>query len=139
MTLEKKSFTSPLIQSALLLLALLLGIFKNYVWMVFCSGTGEMIVRKYSFLSATILGYGLFFPLFFVLLTVILMFFSISQLFISTEKNKRKLLIILGCIDVICLVLPVFLGMQIFNTGIACMIMLLIGNLIINFLPFKVK
>lgn len=139
MTLEKKSFNSSLIQSALLLLALLLGILKDYVWMVFRSGTGEMIVRKYSFMSATIWGYGLFFPLFFVLLTVILIFFSISQLFISTAKNKRKLLIILGCIDVIFIVLPVILGMQIFNIGIACMSILLIGSLLINFLPFKIK
>ncbi len=128
----KKILSKSFIPPILLLLTLLLGIFKNYVWLPFRTGAGEIVVREFSFLSITILGYGLYFPFFVIVITTGLLLFSILRLLISSTKSKSKIFVILVVIDIVCIILPILIGMQIFNIGILYMLALLICNLILS-------
>lgn len=128
----KKLLRKPFVSIILLLLTLVLGILGNYVWMPFRTGTEETIIRKFNFLSTTILGYGLYFPLIVIIITISLLLLSILKLLISSMKIRFKFFVILMVIDIVCIILPILLGMQMFNIGIACMLALLICNLILS-------
>lgn len=127
----KKLSRKPFVSIILLLLTLVLGILGNCVWTPFRTGTEETIIRKFNFLSTTTLGYGLYFPLIVIIITMSLLLLSILKLLISTMKIRFKFFVILMVIDIVCIILPIVLGMQIFNIGIACMLALLICNLIL--------
>ncbi len=131
--LKQKILSKSFISAILLLVTLLLGIFKNYLWLPFSTGPGEIIIEKYNFLSLIALGYGLYFPLIVLIITMVLLLFSISELFISAIKIKSKFFTILTVIDIFSLAFPLILGLHIFNAGIACMLALLICNLILSF------
>lgn len=128
----KKLLSKSFLSTILLVLILLLSIFKNYVWLPFRTGTGEVVIQEYNFLSTTILGYGLYFPLIVFIVTMGLLFLSISKFFIPPTKRKSDFFMILTVIGIVFVIFPVLLGMQIFNTGIACMLALLICNLILS-------
>lgn len=128
----KKLLSKSFLLTILLVLILLLSIFKNYVWLPFRTGTGEMIIQEYNFLSTTTLGYGVYFPLIVFIVTMGLLFLSISKFFIPPTKRKSEFFMIMTVIDIVAVIFPVLLGMQIFNTGIACMLALLICNLILS-------
>lgn len=128
----KKLLSKSFLSTILLVLILLLSIFKNYVWLPFRTGTGEMIIQEYNFLSTTTLGYGVYFPLIVFIVTMGLLFLSISKFFIPPTKRKSEFFMIMTVIDIVAVIFPVLLGMQIFNTGIACMLALLICNLILS-------
>lgn len=67
-----------------------------------------------------------------MIITLSLFLLSIGKLLISSMKIRLKISPILAVADIVCIMLPILLGMQIFNTGIACMIGLLLGNLILS-------
>lgn len=67
-----------------------------------------------------------------MIITLSLFLLSIGKLLISSMKIRFKISPILAAADIVCIMLPILLGMQIFNTGIACMIGLLLGNLILS-------
>ena len=116
--LLKKIFKNPFISIILLVLILILGIGRNYVWLTFRTGTGKIIIQKFSFLSSTIFGYGLYFPLFVIIITVSLFVLSILKLLIPSLKIRSSFFIILTIINIICIILPIFIGIQMINTGI---------------------
>ncbi len=128
----KKLLSKSFLSTILLVLILLLSIFKNYVWLPFRTGTGEVVIQEYNFLSTTTLGYGVYFPLIVFIVTMGLLFLSISKFFIPPTKRKSDFFMILTVIGIVFVIFPVLLGMQIFNTGIACMLALLICNLILS-------
>ncbi len=128
----KKLLSKSFLSTILLVLILLLSIFKNYVWLPFRTGTGEVVIQEYNFLSTTILGYGLYFPLIVFIVTMGLLFLSISKFFIPPTKRKSDCFMILTVIDIVSVIFPVLLGMQIFNIGLSCILALLICNLILS-------
>lgn len=128
----KKLLSKPFVSIIFLILTLILGIFGNYVWVTFRTGAGETIIRKFNFLSTTILGYGLYFPLIVIIITISLLLLSILKLLISSVKIRFKFFVILVVIDIVCIILPILLGMQMLNRGIVCMLALLLCNLILS-------
>ena len=128
----KKLLSKPFVSIIFLILTLILGIFGNYVWVTFRAGAGETIIRKFNFLSTTILGYGLYFPLIVIIITISLLLLSILKLLISSVKIRFKFFVILVVIDIVCIILPILLGMQMLNIGIVCMLALLLCNLILS-------
>ena len=130
--LLKKIFKNPFISIILLVLILILGIGRNYVWLTFRTGTGKIIIQKFSFLSSTIFGYGLYFPLFVIIITVSLFVLSILKLLIPSLKIRSSFFIILTIINIICIILPIFIGIQMINTGIIFILALMIINLIFS-------
>lgn len=128
----KKSY-KYLIETILLLISLSLCIFKNYVWLPFSNGPGNIIIRKYNFISTIPIGYGLFFPMLVVITTVILLLLQLLQIFTKAGVN-RKTKLILAAISIVFLWLPVIIGMQIFNIGLVYISILLVSYLVINFI-----
>ena len=133
----RKSIVKPSISIICLILTLILGIVGNYVWVTFRTGSGKIIIRKFNFLSATIFGYGLYFPLIVIIITMSLLLLSILKLLRSSAKIRFKILVILVVIDIVCIILPILLGMQMLNMGIVCMLVLLICNLIPSLLKLN--
>ncbi|MFR7760592.1 MAG: hypothetical protein ACLU1X_06425 [Peptoniphilus grossensis] len=133
----RKSIVKPSVSIICLILTLILGIVGNYVWVTFRTGSGEIIIRKFNFLSATIFGYGLYFPLIVIIITMSLLLLSILKLLRSSAKIRFKNLVILVVIDIVCIILPILLGMQMLNMGIVCMLVLLICNLISSLLKLN--
>lgn len=133
----RKSIVKPSVSIICLILTLILGIVGNYVWVTFRTGSGKIIIRKFNFLSATIFGYGLYFPLIVIIITMSLLLLSILKLLRSSAKIRFKILVILVVIDIVCIILPILLGMQMLNMGIVCMLVLLICNLIPSLLKLN--
>ena len=133
----RKSIVKPSVSIICLILTLILGIVGNYVWVTFRTGSGKIIIRKFNFLSATIFGYGLYFPLIVIIITMSLLLLSILKLLRSSAKIRFKILVILVVIDIVCIILPILLGMQMLNMGIVCMLVLLIFNLIPSLLKLN--
>ena len=133
----RKSIVKPSVSIICLILTLILGIVGNYVWVTFRTGSGKIIIRKFNFLSATIFGYGLYFPLIVIIITMSLLLLSILKLLRSSAKIRFKILVILVVIDIVCIILPILLGMQMLNMGIVCMLVLLICNLILSLLKLN--
>lgn len=123
-------YTSEII---LLLLTLPLYIFKDYVWLPFFSGPGNIIIRKFNFISTIPIGYAIFFPILVVIITVILLLLQVLQMFNIIKINKKTKLILAG-MDIVLLWIPVMIGMQIFNIGLVYISLLLVAYLIINFI-----
>lgn len=133
----RKLLVKPAVSIICLILTLILGIVGNYVWVTFRTGSGKIIIRKFNFLSATIFGYGLYFPLIVIIITMSLLLLSILKLLRSSAKIRFKILVILVVIDIVCIILPILLGMQMLNMGIVCMLVLLICNLIPSLLKLN--
>ncbi len=133
----RKSIVKPSVSIICLILTLILGIVGNYVGVTFRTGSGKIIIRKFNFLSATIFGYGLYFPLIVIIITMSLLLLSILKLLRSSAKIRFKILVILVVIDIVCIILPILLGMQMLNMGIVCMLVLLICNLIPSLLKLN--
>lgn len=58
----RKLLSKSFVSAISLLQTLILGLLGNYVWLPFRTGKGDRIIRKFNFLSITIVGYGLYFP-----------------------------------------------------------------------------
>lgn len=128
----KKSY-KYLIESILLLISLSLCIIKNYVWLPFSNGPGNITIRKFNFITTIAIGYGLFFPILVVIITAILLLLQVLQIFKTIKINKKTKLVLAG-MDIVFIWLPVIIGMQIFNIGLVYIFLLLVGYLIINFI-----
>lgn len=128
-----KKSNKSIIETSLLLLTLLLCIFKNYVWTPFSNGPGNIIIRKFNFISILPIGYGLFFPILVVIMTTILLLLQLLQIFTKAKINRKTKLVLAG-MDIVFLWLPVIIGMQIFNIGLVYISILLVSYLVINFI-----
>lgn len=128
-----KNSIKYIIETILLLVSLSLCIFKDYVWLPFSNGPGNIIIRKFNFISTIPIGYGLFFPMLVVITTAILLLLQVLQIFTKAEVN-RKTKLILAAISIVFLWLPVIIGMQIFNIGLVYISLLLVGYLILSML-----
>lgn len=128
----KKSY-KYIIETILLLTSLSLCIFKDYVWLPFSNGPGNIIIRKFNFITTIPIGYGIFFPILVVIITAILLLLQVLQIFKTIKINKKTKLVLAG-IDIVFLWLPVIIGMQIFNIGLVYISLLLVSYLIINFI-----
>lgn len=128
----KKSY-KYLIETILLLTSLSLCIFKDYVWLPFSNGPGNIIIRKFNFITTIAIGYGLFFPMLVVIMTSILLLLQVLQIFKKVKAN-RKTKLVLVVMDIVFIWLPVIIGMQIFNIGLVYISILLVGYLVINFI-----
>ena len=126
-----KKLNKSIIEIILLLLTLLLCIFKNYVWTPFSNGPGNIIIRKFNFISIIPIGYGIFFPILVVIIAVILLLLQVLQMFNMIKINRKTKLIFAG-LDIVFLWLPVIIGMQIFNIGLVYISILLVGYLIFD-------
>lgn len=128
-----KKSNKSIIETILLLLTLLLCIFKNYVWTPFSNGPGNIIIRKFNFISTIPIGYGIFFPILVVIITLILLLLQLLQMFNIIKINRKTKLILAG-LEIVFLWLPVIIGMQIFNIGLVYISILLVSYLVINFI-----
>lgn len=128
----KKTYES-FIETMLLLISLFLCLFKNYLWLPFSNGPGNIIIKKYNFISSISIGYGLLFPMLVVIITAILLLLQLLQIFKITKVNRKAKLVLAG-MDIAFIWLPVLIGMQIFNIGLVYISLLLVGYLIINFI-----
>lgn len=128
-----KKSNKSIIETILLLLTLLLCIFKNYVWTPFSNGPGNIIIRKFNFISTIPIGYGIFFPILVVIIALILLLLQLLQMFNMIKINRKTKLILAG-LEIVFLWLPVIIGMQIFNIGLVYISILLVSYLVINFL-----
>lgn len=128
----KKSY-KYIIETILLLTSLFLCLFKNYLWLPFSNGPGNIIIRKFNFITTIAIGYGLFFPILVVIITAILLLLQVLQIFKTIKINKKTKLVLAG-MDIVFIWLPVIIGMQIFNIGLVYIFLLLVGYLIINFI-----
>lgn len=128
-----KKPNKSIIETILLLLTLLLCIFKNYVWTPFSNGPGNIIIRKYNFISTIPIGYGIFFPMLVVITTAILLLLQVLQIFNMIKINRRTKLILAG-LEIVFLWIPVIIGMQIFNLGLVYISLLLVVYLILSML-----
>lgn len=128
----KKSY-KYIIETILLLTSLSLCIFKDYVWLPFSNGPGNIIIRKFNFITTITIGYGIFFPILVVIITTILLLLQLLQI-LKKVKANRKTKLILAAMNIVFLWLPVIIGMQIFNIGIVYISLLLVSYLIINFI-----
>lgn len=133
MSIKKKSINKYLIQITLLIWTLFLCIFKNYIWVSFFKGPRNIIIRKFNFLSSYVFGYGLFFPILVVCITLILLLLSILQLFKVIKSGKKKTKLLLNVLNITFLCIPMVIGMQKFNIGIVYMLLLLGGNLVLDY------
>lgn len=120
-----------IIETILLLLTLLLCIFKNYVWTPFSNRPGNIIIRKFNFISTIPIGYGIFFPILVVIIAVILLLLQVIQMFNIIKINRKTKLILAG-LEIVFLWLPVIIGMQIFNIGLVYISILLVAYLIFD-------
>lgn len=128
----KKSY-KYIIETILILASLSLCIFKDYVWLPFSNGPGNIIIRKFNFITTIPIGYGIFFPILVVIITTILLLLQLLQI-LKKVKANRKTKLILAAMNIVFLWLPVIIGMQIFNIGIVYISLLLVSYLIINFI-----
>lgn len=128
----KKTYES-FIETMLLLISLFLCLFKNYLWLPFSNGPGNIIIRKFNFITTIAIGYGLFFPILVVIMTTILLLLQLLQIFTKAKINRKTKLVLAG-MDIAFIWLPVLIGMQIFNIGLVYISLLLVGYLIINFI-----
>ncbi|MFR7349039.1 hypothetical protein [Peptoniphilus sp.] len=128
----KKSY-KYIIETTLLLTSLFLCLFKNYLWLPFSNGPGNISIKKYNFIATIPIGYGLFFPMLVVIMTSILLLLQVLQIFKKVKAN-RKTKLVLVVMDIVFIWLPVIIGMQIFNIGLVYIFLLLVGYLIINFI-----
>lgn len=128
-----KKSNKSIIENILLLLTLLLCIFKNYVWTPFSNGPGNIIIRKFNFISTIPIGYGIFFPILVVIIALILLLLQVLQMFNIIKINRKTKLILAG-LEIVFLWLPVIIGMQIFNIGLVYISILLVSYLVINFI-----
>lgn len=128
-----KKSNKSIIETILLLLTLLLCIFKNYVWTPFSNGPGNIIIRKFNFISTIPIGYGIFFQILVVIITLILLLLQLLQMFNIIKINRKTKLILAG-LEIVFLWLPVIIGMQIFNIGLVYISILLVSYLVINFI-----
>lgn len=128
-----KKSNKSIIETILLLLTLLLCIFKNYVWTPFSNGPGNIIIRKFNFISTIPIGYGIFFPILVVIIALILLLLQVLQMFNIIKINRKTKLILAG-LEIVFLWLPVIIGMQIFNIGLVYISILLVSYLVINFI-----
>ena len=128
----KKSY-KYIIETILLLASLSLCIIKNYVWLPFSNGPGNIIIRKFNFITTIPIGYGLFFPILVVIMTTILLLLQLLQILKKVKVNKKTKLI-LAAMNIVFIWLPVIIGMQIFNMGLVYISLLLVSYLIINFI-----
>lgn len=128
----KKSY-KYIIETILILTSLSLCLFKDYVWLPFSNGPGNIIIRKFNFITTITIGYGIFFPILVVIITAILLLLQVLQIFKTIKINKKTKLVLAG-MDIVFLWLPVIIGMQIFNMGLVYIFLLLVGYLIINFI-----
>lgn len=122
-----------IIETILLLTSLFLCLFKNYLWLPFSNGSGNISIKKYNFIATIPIGYGLFFPMLVVIMTSILLLLQVLQIFKKVKAN-RKTKLVLVVMDIVFIWLPVIIGMQIFNIGLVYIFLLLVGYLIINFI-----
>lgn len=120
-----------IIETILLLVSLSLCIFKDYVWLPFSNGPGNIIIRKFNFISIIPIGYGIFFPMLVVIITAILLLLQVLQIFNMIKINRRTKLILAG-LEIVFLWLPVIIGMQVFNMGLVYISILLVGYLIFD-------
>lgn len=58
----RKLLSKSFVSAISLLQTLILGLLGNYVWLPFRTGNGDRIIRKFNFLSITIVGYGFILP-----------------------------------------------------------------------------
>lgn len=128
----KKSY-KYIIETILILTSLSLCLFKDYVWLPFSNGPGNIIIRKFNFITTITIGYGIFFPILVVIITAILLLLQVLQIFKTIKINKKTKLVLAG-MDIVFLWLPVIIGMQIFNIGLVYISLLLVSYLIINFI-----
>ena len=128
----KKSY-KYLIETILLLISLSLCIFKNYVWLPFSNGPGNISIKKYNFIATIPIGYGLFFSILVVIMTTILLLLQLLQILKKVKVNRNTKLI-LAAMNIVFIWLPVIIGMQIFNIGLVYISLLLVGYLVINFI-----
>lgn len=126
----KKSY-KYLIETMLLSTSLFLCLFKNYLWLPFSNGPGNIIIRKYNFIATISIGYGLFFPILVVIMTTILLLLQLLQI-LKKVKANRKTKLILAAMNIVFIWLPIIIGMQIFNIGLVYISLLLVGYFIIN-------
>ena len=128
----KKSY-KYIIETILLLTSLSLCIFKDYVWLPFSNGPGNIIIRKFNFITTIPIGYGIFFPILVVIMTTILLLLQLLQI-LKKVKVNRKTKLILAAMNIVFIWLPVIIGMQVFNIGLVYISLLLVSYLIINFI-----
>ena len=128
----KKSY-KYLIETMLLSTSLFLCLFKNYLWLPFSNGPGNIIIRKFNFITTIAIGYGLFFPILVVIMTTILLLLQLLQILKKVKVNRNTKLI-LAAMNIVFIWLPVIIGMQIFNIGLVYISLLLVGYLVINFI-----
>lgn len=128
----KKSY-KYIIETILLLTSLSLCIFKDYVWIPFSNGPGNIIIRKFNFITTIAIGYGLFFPILVVIMTTILLLLQLLQI-LKKVKVNRKTKLILAAMNIVFIWLPVIIGMQVFNMGLVYISILLVGYLILSIL-----
>ena len=128
----KKSY-KYIIETILLLTSLSLCIFKDYVWLPFSNGPGNIIIRKFNFITTIAIGYGLFFPILVVIMTTILLLLQLLQI-LKKVKVNRKTKLILAAMNIVFIWLPVIIGMQVFNMGLVYISILLVGYLILSIL-----
>lgn len=126
-----KNLNKSIIETILLLLTLLLCLFKNYVWLPFSNGPGNIIIKKFNFISTMPIGYGIFFPILVVIIALILLLLQVLQMFNIIKINRKTKLILAG-LEIVFLWLPVIIGMQIFNIGLVYISILLVGYLIFD-------
>ena len=82
----KKSY-KYIIETILILTSLSLCLFKDYVWLPFSNGPGNIIIRKFNFITTITIGYGIFFPILVVIMTTILLLLQLLQIL---KKSKSK-------------------------------------------------
>ena len=126
-----KNLNKSIIETILFLLTLLLCLFKNYVWLPFSNGPGNIIIKKFNFISTMPIGYGIFFPILVVIIALILLLLQVLQMFNIIKINRKTKLILAG-LEIVFLWLPVIIGMQIFNIGLVYISILLVGYLIFD-------
>lgn len=122
-----------IIETILLLISLFLCLFKDYVWLPFSNGPGNIIIRKFNFITTIPIGYGIFFPILVVIMTTILLLLQLLQILKKVKVNRNTKLI-LAAMNIVFIWLPVIIGMQVFNIGLVYISLLLVSYLIINFI-----
>lgn len=104
-------------------IALAMELFGKYVRLKFATSPSEYVYNQTNYISTVSFGNGNVFPMMVFASTVLLLAFIIWELISCSPLGKKDSIV--GVCAVVCNVLPVVIGMQVANIGVAIVELLL--------------
>lgn len=112
-------------------------IFKNIHMRTMTEGA-KIIINKYNFLSSMTWGNGNYFPILFVISLILAGIIILLELLKNEDKEAKRSLNIVLVGGILFILIPIALGMQLMNLGLAAMFICQMILLLLNLLKVNI-